>query len=679
MKIFNIEKPPFIFTKKTILSYNLLLVLLLLYSCVPPTPEKLDSPKIDLHNPIVQKIVQFQNAQQIDSLEPFLKHRNPMYRFNATRALGSFISKDAIPYLKELLKDSILQIRAEAAYAAGQLGDPTLITPVLKAFEKNVASNKINSINNLHVLEAIGKIGKQRELDFIASAKPYKKTLDTLNLGKALAIYHFGLRNLFSKKATENMVKMVTEEYPNHAATVAAQYLNRFQKLDLVPYKFQLLQALKKSTNPSVRSALVGALARIGEKDFLDPIFDIIKNEKDFRVKINAFHNLDNMPYVEVVKRIEPFLQDENPHVAKAAAHYLESNGNAGNIYSYMNYTKNISNPSVKLAIYKAILSLIKRNNSGTRTKIANELTKSFKTSSNAYERKEIIETLGANLYLTDLVKELGFNDNALVVRSTAVEALGNQLSKKLKDYGPITKKSYSTKLCNALNEAMITGDPGILSSAAYAIIATPKEFLSAIKPDIIKNKFQELKMPEAIEAAYTLADALRYIDPNKKLEKPKPAKIKDINFDLYNQLGDTLHATIYTTKGDITLQLYKKEAPGTVLNFVELAQNNFFNNKYFHRVVPNFVIQTGCPRGDGYGSLDYVIRSDVGSFRYLEPGYIGMASMGLHTECSQFFITQAAATNLDGRYSILGKVKSGMGVVNSIHVGDQIKSITIN
>lgn len=679
MKIFNKVKLHSIFTKNIIPYSFLFLTVLLTYSCVPPKPEELGTPTIDLRNPTVQQIVRYQNMQQLDSLALFFKHKDPMFRYNATRALGSFATKDAIPYLKELLKDSVIQIRAEAAYAAGQLGDPSLITPVLKAFEKNVESNKINSTNNLHVLEAIGKIGTQRELDFITSAKPYKKAFDTLNLGKALAIYQFGHRDLFSKKGTENMVKMVTEEYPNHAATVAAQYLNRFKKIDLAPYKFQLLQALKKSTNPNVRAALIGALARIGERDFVDPLFEIIKNEKDFRVKINALRNLDKFPYIQVVQKLEPLFQDKNEHVAKAAAQYLQSNGNAGDTYFYMNYAKNVANPSVKRAIYKSILSLIKRNNSGTRTRIANELTSAFKASNDPYERKEIIQTLGNNLYLTDLVKELGFNDNALVVKSAAVEALGNQLSKGLKNYGPITKKSFSTKICNYLNEAMMTGDPGILSSAAYAFTSTPKEFLREIKTEIIKDKFQGLKLPEDIEAAYTLADALEYIDPSQKLVKPKPAQVKEINFDLYNELSDTLHATIQTNKGNITLQLFKKEAPGTVLNFVQLARSDFFTNKYFHRVVPNFVIQAGCPRGDGYGSLDYVIRSDVGPIRYLEPGYIGMASMGLHTECSQFFITQAPTTNLDGRYSIFGKVKTGMDVVNSMHVGDQIKSITIN
>jgi len=94
--------------------------------------------------------------------------------------------------------------------------------------------------------------------------------------------------------------------------------------------------------------------------------------------------------------------------------------------------------------------------------------------------------------------------------------------------------------------------------------------------------------------------------------------------------------------------------------------------------VVPNFVVQGGCPRGDGYGSPDFTIRSEVPQMYYDTSGYIGMASAGPHTESVQWFITHSPTPHLDGQYTIFGKVEEGMDVVNQLEIGDIIQDIRI-
>ena len=120
-------------------------------------------------------------------------------------------------------------------------------------------------------------------------------------------------------------------------------------------------------------------------------------------------------------------------------------------------------------------------------------------------------------------------------------------------------------------------------------------------------------------------------------------------------------------------LQLWPTVAPGSVANIMDLAQTGFLNDKAFHRVVPNFVIQGGSPTGDAYGSLDYSIRSEFSDLHYDEEGLLGMASAGPDTEGPQFFITHSPTLHLDGRYTLFGKVSKGMDVVHSIQVGDRI------
>ncbi|MCL4107228.1 UNVERIFIED_CONTAM: hypothetical protein GTU68_033043 [Idotea baltica] len=113
-------------------------------------------------------------------------------------------------------------------------------------------------------------------------------------------------------------------------------------------------------------------------------------------------------------------------------------------------------------------------------------------------------------------------------------------------------------------------------------------------------------------------------------------------------------------------------------MNMIELVKSGFYNNKYFHRVIPNFVAQAGCPDGDGYGSLNYTIRSELNNVHYDDEGFIGFASAGLHTESTQWFITYCPTPHLDGKYSLFGKVVGGMNVVNDIEIGDKINRISI-
>ncbi|MBK8954759.1 MAG: peptidylprolyl isomerase [Saprospiraceae bacterium] len=140
----------------------------------------------------------------------------------------------------------------------------------------------------------------------------------------------------------------------------------------------------------------------------------------------------------------------------------------------------------------------------------------------------------------------------------------------------------------------------------------------------------------------------------------------------------DTVEAKIITSRGDLHLELYPTLAPGSVLNFIRLAEDGFYKDKVFHRVVPNFVVQAGCPRGDGYGALDYSIRTEISLLHYQNSGMLGMASAGPDTEGTQFFITHSPTPHLDGKYTILGKLKSGHDVLLSIHQGDVIQNVEI-
>lgn len=140
-------------------------------------------------------------------------------------------------------------------------------------------------------------------------------------------------------------------------------------------------------------------------------------------------------------------------------------------------------------------------------------------------------------------------------------------------------------------------------------------------------------------------------------------------------------YAIIETEKGTMKAELYTNETPGTVQNFVDLANHNFYDGLTFHRVIPDFVIQGGCPRGDGTGGPGYRIKCETSAPRqYHDRGVLSMAHAGKDTGGSQFFICHCRhnTQHLDGVHTCFGKVVEGIDVIDDIRPGDLILSIRI-
>lgn len=135
--------------------------------------------------------------------------------------------------------------------------------------------------------------------------------------------------------------------------------------------------------------------------------------------------------------------------------------------------------------------------------------------------------------------------------------------------------------------------------------------------------------------------------------------------------------AIIETDKGNIELVLFDKEAPNTVDNFEKLANEGFYNGLTFHRVIPNFVIQGGCPKGNGTGGPGYTIKCEINPHKH-GAGALSMAHAGKDTGGSQFFITHSPQPHLDGVHTVFGKVVKGMDVVNKIKQNDVMNKVTV-
>ncbi len=141
------------------------------------------------------------------------------------------------------------------------------------------------------------------------------------------------------------------------------------------------------------------------------------------------------------------------------------------------------------------------------------------------------------------------------------------------------------------------------------------------------------------------------------------------------------IKALIKTAKGTMTVHFYEKDAPGTVKNFIDLAKKGFYNGLTFHRVIPDFVIQGGCPQGNGVGGPGYKIKCELdGENQYHDRGVLSMAHAGRDTGGSQFFICHSRrnTAHLDHNHTCFGKVVDGLDVIDDIRQGDVIEEIEI-
>jgi peptidyl-prolyl cis-trans isomerase B (cyclophilin B) len=130
------------------------------------------------------------------------------------------------------------------------------------------------------------------------------------------------------------------------------------------------------------------------------------------------------------------------------------------------------------------------------------------------------------------------------------------------------------------------------------------------------------------------------------------------------------------TDKGTISLELFEQDAPNTVKNFVDLSEKGYYDGLNFHRVIPNFMVQGGCPKGTGTGGPGYQINCEINPNKH-SAGSLSMAHAGKNTGGSQFFICHSPQSHLDGVHTVFGKTED-MAVVNAIRQGDKIISVKI-
>jgi cyclophilin family peptidyl-prolyl cis-trans isomerase/HEAT repeat protein len=654
------------------------LLLLTVYgsACMPYQEEEFIDVSIDLRDTVIQEIYTFQNRQQTDSLLSYFSHRNPAYRYHAAVAFGSIKAKPAIDTLASLLKDRVDAVRAGAAYALGQIGDVAAEPYLIEAFDRYDTIGRYAKANRA-ILEAIGKCGTPGKLVLLSTVSTYTPRDTALLEGQAWGIYRYALRDIISPEGTRRMVELATnEEYPIRVRLIAANYLYRARNIQLdSTVATKIARIIANEEDPRHQMALAIGLGKTGSPTALDALINLYNVENDYRVRCNILRGLGNFGYAEVQETAMAALHHPNTHISIRAAQYFLDHGIPQDATAYWRMTRDSLPWQSQVMLYAATLRHLPGYYADYRDAINSQLRNRFRRSTSPFEQILILEALTEWPWNFRNIHNIGFRAETPIVREAAVRALAT-VSADPRNTPGFSSRRITRELAYYFREAIESGDPAMMGPAAEALTQSGRNFRRELNDlDFLENAIVAVDPTRDFSTHRSLKKALYFLESN---ENPPPEEMpfKSIDWSLLTASTIEPMVLIHTTKGVIHVRLLPKIAPATVSNFLQLIGSGYYQEKYFYRVVPNFVIQGAASLT--HDPVGFTIRSELPPVHFDEGGLVGMASSGNHTESTQFFITHSPALHLDGNYTIFGRVTDGMEVVHKIQEGDQIETIII-
>ncbi len=635
---------------------------------------------MSLDDPEVRNIIKHEVEQNLDSLKIYAESIDPTHRYLAAKAFASYQNVEALPILDSLLKDPLKRVAAMAAYSIGQIGKEESENTLIEAFKSRDTSS-VDNIVNSNILEAIGKLGSRKMLDAMADVSTYRKTDTLLLLGQVRSFYQYSLRGIVSEKATQKAVEYINDaDYPQQVRLMAAHYLARSNQVDVNNFKFQLTQALVKEEDVDIKMAIALSLRKTTDPEVQEILLEQLELQQDDRVKMNLIRALSSQDYINGAEKMINLLSDPSLPVASSAADFFIANGNKDDATVYRALAREDRPWLIKSKLYYAVFKNLPYYYTKTLSATRWELIQQVKKEENAYARASFIQALSNDPGAYAEVIKLMEDAEEPAVKTAIVQTLGNIINHPEFDLTFKTSSRYAKRtILTFLQEQLKESDAGITAEIGNILATKESRLIPLIdSTNFLDTAKMNLKLPRDVEGYHAIERAIANL---KGVSDPVLTKL-DANFTpdfaLLEEFKDKPIVIVKTNKGIFNIELMPAEAPISTFNFLKLVKENYFDGVKIHRVVPNFVTQIGCNRGDGYGSLDYSITSEVGPLHYDGEAYVGMASAGLHTESSQWFVTHSPTPHLDGNYSIFGRVIEGMDVILKTEIGDEIQDIII-
>jgi cyclophilin family peptidyl-prolyl cis-trans isomerase/HEAT repeat protein len=671
-----------------------------------------------------------------DKLILYLLSTNSEIRVKAINALANIEDSNTVSKLNFLLAGPFenyptLNDLKASAFMLGQIASDESKNMI----ELMLNNNNTDSLSGAKsdFINSMGRIGDENNLENLIS-KNFDITFNTAETNQALAmsLARFALRKVKNENSADALKKLADSPTDTITQRNAAFALWRTGDKNLLGKAKQEIYNLTGSQDAQTRMWAYNAMGKLQDTLLLMFMLESFNSEKDWRVKVNMLNSLLNYKLdslsvltFQLLSVLGDAVGDENEHIALTGLSVL------GKLYADLEKSKNTIAKSQAMKIKEELFYGLDSVNLSWRVKseIANAMTLIFrdevkKELLNAFNKtgdfdlkqgivkafgnfndgmiyKEVRDLITAEVKLYNEKNPnitgnlIGSNDLAKLYRGF-VEMLSN-LDEKLDEENRNTARLIFTEFAGSKDPVIVDICLTALKDSLYlkyrsetvpvmlfdyGELEHPHDYdVMLIFLDAMKDLYNDstIKLLETnlnsgnYEIAKASSDALEKIKGEKYEFNAKPRT--DFDWEYLENILQDKTVTINTNKGEIKIELFPDVAPFTVMNFLKLAEKNFYDGSIFHRVVPNFVIQGGDPTGTGYGSPGYTIRSEFSPLTY-ERGMVGMASSGKDTEGSQFFITHSSTPHLDGRYTIFGKVIDGMDVVDKIMIGDSIINI---
>ncbi|WP_426060722.1 peptidylprolyl isomerase [Hymenobacter sp. B1770] len=682
-------------------SLRLLPLLLLLAACAR-TPRPSADQANKYHDATMRQIGTAQDERNTAALLPFLTSANPTYRREAALAFASVQAPAAVPGLIPLLRDADPSVRRAAAYALGQTGDSTAVDSL-----RVRTLLETDNVVRRYVHEALGRTVTRSSLPELWRVEILNDTARAAALAWGLS--RAALRGLSSPESIRRTVLVLSKpKLPARARLLAVVALSRTRGLDADLARLAqetLLAVAVKDRSYAVRAAAASTLGKIASlpapvvalkapkaparasaaKPVVGPATVLARlavKDRDYRVRLSAIRALPfaAAAYPASRKAVVYALSHDQAAVALTAAEWMLAHAQNESAAALLALANKIDGPTHWRARYTLQAAAIRAASPADKAAISAAAYHDGQWHQKKHSDYEIgyqLQALGENpskaSYLL-ITEAMSAHPQSPVVAGHGYAAILAMWR------NPAFPKEEHGNFDSLMRQALASGDVALIGIAAEAM-ADAKLYPEASPANraALREAQAKLQLPREIEAWQGIQQAL---DKLEKAPAPTPAPIATarqhpIDWAVVQSVPLRQQVRLRTSKGIILLELKPNEAPGAVASFVTLISQKFYDNLYFHRVVPNFVAQGGDPRGDGNGSAPYNLRSEFGDLHY-EEGSVGLASAGKDTESCQFFINHTATPHLDGRYPIFAQVVGGLDVVHKLEIGDQILGVEL-
>ena len=613
-------------------------------------------------------------------------------RRRAALAIGRVALAEGVPPLVRLLTDADPEVRQMAAFALGLVGDKTARDPLVGALAdpsplvQGSAAEALGLIGDAAAADAIGSFTARIVQSGALAETPAEQDearRDTPAAACRLGLYAlvrlkaypqlasavldpngqprvrwwpvaFALQRLEDRRALPALLTLAKDAHP-YTRAFAVKGLAALKDRSALP----VLMPLLSSGERAVLIETVRALGRIGDPSAAEPLVRIIREAAaDPHVRLEAVRAVGGVHVPAVSDALLDVLADPSPPIRAAALGSLAA-FDPENFVTVLSGLDPDSHWSVRAALATILATLTPeagRPRLDAMLQDADQRVIPFALAS--------LVKLKAPDAAAILIDRLKADDP--VVRAAAATGLGD-----LKPSGG----------AQALEDAYRFGLRDSTYAARAAALAAIASYGAAVATPVLRSAFADKDWAVRVRAAMLL----KQLDPAAAAAadiqiRPAPTTMAPDAYAAARLVNPSVSTQAYieTDRGTIQVELAVVDAPLTVENFVTLARKGYFNGLSVHRVVPDFVIQDGDPRGDGEGAPGYTIRDELNERAYLR-GTVGMAlDPWPDTGGSQYFIVHSPQPHLDARYTVFGRVIAGMDVVDQIQQWDVIRRVRI-